>query len=494
MSFPKFPSSSSESLGQFGIVDSDENLQGRERTGVVRIDGQRVELEVSPEITPSIDWVEQEDGSWAGTSPSSEPADFVVLGTLAMSPGQTTLWGANTVARRTLGFARPGKDSAGSQRIRASWCLVGECIADPTRLFQELTIEVTNLHEWGGLSGVRHTFPREGGGPRTWQLDMPDSVSAPLQTGDGELSLVPIATMSSPSMSGFSVTANSRVVVKAYSAGWTLRTALSEVVLPLEALMTILSGTRCQVKALTLSDDDVSAEVYGRHIEPSAPKTAGDLLLTRRGAGIELLTRWLELSKKVAPVPEIIAAAYSGEFQTIDTEALSLATAAEALHRLLHPDEMRFEPDEIEAAKAAVSATEMPSHIKGSLISALGTYWAEKSYPQRIKQLAEPVAEAVPECIGKLNKWKSEIVQQRVSLAHGISGDEPRTPDDLLKMYSLTRSLRWMLTLRLLLAAGVGPDQLHAAVQGSERFASDARQWKRDWPTIYPAERASESG
>ncbi|WP_328393484.1 hypothetical protein [Nocardia sp. NBC_00416] len=27
-----------------------------------------MELEVSPEITPSIDWVEQEDGSWAGTS------------------------------------------------------------------------------------------------------------------------------------------------------------------------------------------------------------------------------------------------------------------------------------------------------------------------------------------------------------------------------------------------------------------------------------------
>lgn len=50
------------------LLSSLEILQGRERTGVVRIHGQRVELEVSPEITPSIDWVEQEDGSWAGTS------------------------------------------------------------------------------------------------------------------------------------------------------------------------------------------------------------------------------------------------------------------------------------------------------------------------------------------------------------------------------------------------------------------------------------------
>ncbi|WP_063038385.1 HEPN domain-containing protein [Nocardia grenadensis] len=149
---------------------------------------------------------------------------------------------------------------------------------------------------------------------------------------------------------------------------------------------------------------------------------------------------------------------------------------------------MRFEPDEIESAKTAVSATEMPSRIRDSLISALDTYWAEKSYPQRIQQLAEPVAEAVPACIGKLNRWKSAIVDQRVSLAHGISGDEPRTPDDLVKMSSLTTSLRWMLTLRLFLAAGVGADQLHSAVQGSERFASDARRWKRDWPRIYSAE------
>lgn len=484
MSHPKFPSSSSESLGQFGIVDSVGNLQGRERTGVVRIDGQRVELEVSPEITPSIDWVEQEDGSWAGTSPASEPADFVVLGTLSMSPGRATLWGARTVGRRTLGYARPDKDSPGSQRIRAAWCLVGESIADPKQLFREATIEITNLHAWGGLSGVSHTFPMEGAGPRKWELDLPDSVSTPLRIDAGELRLVPVATMSPPSANGFSVTTNSRVIVKA-PAGWTLESALSDMVLPLETLMTILSGTQCQVKAVTVSDDGVHAEVYGRHIEPSAPKTTGDLLLRRRDTGIELLTRWLELSKKVSPVPEIIAAAYSGEFQTVDTEALSLATAAEALHRLLHPDEMRFKPDEIESAKTAVSMTEMPSGIRDSLISALDTYWAEKSYPQRIQQLAEPVADAVPACIGKLNRWKAAVVDQRVSLAHGISGDEPRT--DIVKMSSLTTSLRWMLTLRLLLAAGVSADELRSAVQSSERFASDGRRWKRDWPRIYSA-------
>lgn len=484
MAAERFPLSVSETLGQFVIAPLGGEHKSRERTGMVRVGDKRVELEVSPELTPSIEWESRPDGSWVGISPAAEPADFVVHGTLATAPGAITLWGVRTVHRQSLGWAAPGMDTPGRQMMDADWCLVGDHLPDPSATFGEVRIDVSNLHDWGGISGVRHTFPLDGKGERAWILDSPDSVVAPLNQVDGEIALSPSATMSPPSKDGFRVTTNT-LAIATRSSGWTLQEALFLVAQPIANLMTILSGSRSEVRALSVHRDGRAIDVYGSGISGSAPAGGGDLLVFRHDVGIDLLPGWLELDYRVAPVPEILAAAYSDEFTTIDTEALSLAAAAETLHRLLHPGEKRFSAGDLNIAVDAVKASEMPDGVKDSLVNALNTWWGDKSYPQRIRDLARPVAEVIPQCFGKLSRWVTQIVSQRVSLAHGLAGAEPRESADILRMHSLTRSLRWMLTLRLLLEAGVKPEVLSNAVSRSERFSRDRRIWQQEWPDIY---------
>src|SRR5699024_4493864 len=95
----KFPHNIRESIGQFQIVEPDETPVSPARTGTLRLESNIADLEVSPEITPSVEWEKREDGTWIGHSAESEQADLTVIGTLARSPGEVSLWRANTFRR-----------------------------------------------------------------------------------------------------------------------------------------------------------------------------------------------------------------------------------------------------------------------------------------------------------------------------------------------------------------------------------------------------------
>lgn len=126
----------------------------------------------------------------------------------------------------------------------------------------------------------------------------------------------------------------------------------------------------------------------------------------------------------------------------------------------------------------------MPDGVRKSFTDALRDWWPEYSYPMRIHALAEPVAAAVPECVGRLNRWKTAVVEQRVSLAHGINSGGNRT-DSLVKMHALNLSIRWMLLVRLLLLTGVTPQLLNAATHASELFGRERDVWQTHWPGVF---------
>lgn len=109
----KFPFDVKESLGQFQVVDTEGAPASPVRTGALRLHGERAHLEVSPEMTPSVEWTQTEQGTWIGQPSNDEPIDFTVLGTLAIAPGEVSLWQTTTLRRRTLGMAPP--------RRRCSW-------------------------------------------------------------------------------------------------------------------------------------------------------------------------------------------------------------------------------------------------------------------------------------------------------------------------------------------------------------------------------------
>lgn len=247
--------------------------------------------------------------------------------------------------------------------------------------------------------------------------------------------------------------------------------------------MTLLSGKPCAIRSLDVWSDDWCS-VHGHQIDPASPVTAGELLFTRPHVDPGFLSKWFDVHQRTTPVPQILAAITRSEFPTVEADALSLATAVEALHRVLDPEARRFSSELIDESLRAVAESTIPADIARTFDTALRRYWHEYSYPQRVKALAEPVAEAVPAAIGNLGRWKKQVVDQRIALAHGI-GQSGLSTDRIRQMHSLNQSVHWMLKLRLLMEAGVDTAVLAAATDESERFNNQRRNWLHSWPKIF---------
>ena len=199
--------------------------------------------------------------------------------------------------------------------------------------------------------------------------------------------------------------------------------------------------------------------------------------------GLQAATSWVDLHARVSPVGQIIASAWSGDFSTVDVELLTLATAAEGLHSALYPDERRFTDDELTEACTQIELLNLPLELAASIKSAR-QWWGEVSFPSRIQALADPVARVAPDCVGKTNRYKRAITEARNRLAHGRSSRE-MSDSEVFAVASLARSLKWMLTIRMLLEAGVSDETMGAALARSERYRRDRDFWTENHPRIY---------
>lgn len=472
-----FPTKERQSIGQFWLPGS----EAEPVTGVIEVTGSRVSLDVSPGLTPFHTFTPFGAGFAVGTT--EDPTNMVVLGTIPTTPRLVTLWDALTVHRHGVGMPLPGQPDASLQSLSATWCLVGDHIPNRDTRFYGVRADITNLAEWASMSVISTTFYPDNQYKRSWHVDVSgQSLDVELLNDAGYLTLSPSATTSWPTIRGFNVATASQFEVELFH-GWTLGEALERAILPLADLMVILAGTTSVVRSVDLWANEWCS-LHGHRIDPDGPMAAGELLFTREQVGLDFLARWLDLHYRTTPVPQILAAIIRREFPTVEAEALSLATAVEALHRTLSPNARRFSEDEIGASLTALNASEVPGAVAETLASALRQYWHEYSYPKRVRALAEPVADAVPACIGRLGRWKNEVVEQRISLAHGM-GHGRLEADQALRMSTLNRSLLWMLTLRLLLEAGVHPSVLAEATTNSERFDSDRRLWTVHWPDVF---------
>jgi hypothetical protein len=475
----EFPASKPRSLGQFWLPGSPDTRI----SGVLEVDGTSVRLEVSPELTPWYVRTPQAGGGHA-ISRAPETGELVILGSLTARPTEVSVWRAVTVSRNAVGLPVAGMGRPSTQGLDALWCIVGGQFADPGSKWFGVRPDVTNLSEWAWLPSVKQSIFLGPGLDRRlrWDLELPDGLDEELPDGEGYIMLDPAATISPMTIRGIDVTTRSELEIELFH-GWTLEDSFERLALPLADLMTLLSGARCAIRSLDVWSGRWCS-VHGQHIDPTGPETAGEMLLRQEQAGLDVLARWLALHRKTTPVPQILAAATGGEFQTVESEALSLATAVEALHRVLEPKARRFSTDEINMSLAALAESTVPGAVRETLESALSQYWYEYTYPKRVKTLAEPVAAVVPDCIGRIGQWKNAVVNQRISLAHGKRaggmGD-----DEIFKVISLNRSIRWMLVLRLLLLVGIQPEELATAVGGSRRFVNDRDLWRAHWPKIY---------
>ncbi|KXO99404.1 Uncharacterised protein (plasmid) [Tsukamurella tyrosinosolvens] len=485
----QFPTTDSESIGQFVVVPklpdgTDPDKSQVVRTGVLRYRPGRVELEVSPSFNPMTKWTESTPGRFTGTSNDELITDeAVILGTVVSSPQGVSLWQIDSLRRNMIGFSSPGREEAGREVLSAEWCLMGTQFPDEDVGFTSVTLDVTGLHRFADLPSVHPELPEQGLFPMRWVLDPPDAVVGSTEIPHkGSVTLAPAVRSSPPGRRDVQITTDT-VVRFGLDQGARLPEVVSDLAIPMASLLTILTGEECSVRGLRVEDgEDRSAAVYGYVVDPSAPRDTKDLLLAVTSAGgPDFIGRWLAIVKQTSPVPQILAAAYAGEFMTVETEALSLCTAAETLHRCLFPDARRLSSATVEQGLAGLVDATLPSDVHDILSDALGTYLFEPSFPSRMADLAEPVFAAVPSCIGRLNRWKQVVTAQRVGLAHGLRNDDT----DMATMHAVNRSLRWMLTVRLLLAAGVEPAVLREATEANRRYERDLRNWKRVLPKVF---------
>ncbi|SIG32066.1 HEPN domain-containing protein [Mycobacteroides abscessus] len=490
----RFPEQTAETIGQFQVVSkasAAETTATPPRTGVLRFRDNRVELEVSPSFNPIVEWTRRGPGSFAGSPPQHRVTDdAVVLGATAIKPGEVSLWGLRSVRRHLLGFPSPEEDEPRSREVlRAEWCFVGALFPDDETEFDAVTLDVTGLHAFANLPSVHTELPDTGMTPMKWVYDPPDAAEGVVSTpATGKVRFEPLASI--PTLGGPDIVLTTGTRLKmAFDHPLPLSTVVSTVAIPIATALSILNGAECRVRQLNLSvPSGESADVYGHVVDASAPRdSAEESLLTLEGAGgADFIGRWLELSQRVSPVPQILAASYAGEFQTVETEALSLCTAAENLHRRLYPGERRWMAETVDAATDGLKDADIPDEVRQALTQAVGQYLYEPSFPNRIEALARRAAEAVPECAGRINRWKRAVTDQRNTLAHGLrqEGENP----DLTEMHYITRSLRWVLTVCLLLEAGVPSERLAGAVRANSRFELDARNWRSVWPKVFAQE------
>lgn len=475
-----FPAQTASSLGQFWLPKHGDSRV----TGTLAVNGAKVRLEVSPELTPRFS-IETTGPGIAAVKMRDDPDDMVVFGAIPIRPSKITLWEAYTTHRRSVGWPSFGecKTDPSMQGLAATWCVVGEHLPNPDVPLQGIRPDVTNLAEWAAIPSLSTTIYLDDRLKRDWHMDLRGkSLDAELDGGAGYVTLGPSVTHRPPDIRGFHVKATSQLEFELFR-GWSITDVGVRVLNPLADLMTLISGKPCCIRSLDVWAGEWCS-VHGYRIDPAAPETAGELLFTRPDVGLEFLPRWLEIHRRTTPVPQILTAVIRNEFPTVESDALSLATAVEALHRTLHPDARRFSTEQIGASLSAVASSGIPPEIAETFSSALRNYWHECSYPQRVAALAGPVVQAVPTCVGHLGRWKKEVVDQRIGLAHGL-GQNGLSSERLRQMLALNQSLHWMLTLRLLIEAGVEDAVLASATERSERFSNQCANWKHEWPRIF---------
>lgn len=520
MPAPKFPLSPAQSVGRFWNAETPDTTA----TGTCKVSDDGSEIDIFGQLSPS-----HSTSSTPHTlTPRAidEAVDFDIHGDLPVAPGSVTFTGCHTIRRRSLGVFNSARQH---QVIGADWCIAGAHVRADTR-YTGVRLRVSYLEEWARTPGLEQTHQFD---PTvvaiTWSP--PDSATAPFNEFDQNATVEThtVATVSPIDFHGGGIQTANWLSLAGLN-GWTLEEAVARFVIPTQLLMSLLSGRRARITHLEVSTTaegtahDAGApdaagttekfpaevpnstskvtnvtgesgagehegarprwlQVYGHVVETNYDAPAADLLLGLDTFNLEHFARWCTMTTDLSPVPHVLSAATAGEFLTVETEAISLATAAEGLHRLLHPEQERFTDDDIAAAIEGVEAATIPVEVKMSLTSALGQYWGEPSHPQRMEALAERVADAAPGCVGRINRWKSQVTSQRVALAHGLASED--NDDAITQTHALTRSLHWALTIRLLQQAGVPDAELATALDESTAYQRDQRMWTTAWPKIF---------
>jgi hypothetical protein len=356
--------------------------------------------------------------------------------------------------------------------------------------FSTFAFRLQHQDAWTRLPGLTTSLPRafEDGGSVTYSP--PESLQSNLPDNAGRIAIEPTVAYSSTRLAGAYIRTGSRFKVGT-STPTPIRSMIAEFIGPTVTLMTLLHDRPCPPVEFTVKNSSGRwCSVHYSALVPDesdlmSPRIEERPLLTASQFGVDKLAEWFDLAKRLSPMPNLVAGVIEAEGRSVENLLLEMATAAEGLHRRLYADERRLSPEEVEAALAAITASEMSSGAKQILSTATRLYLWEPGFPQRLRALAQDVAETMPGVTGTTKKWVDAIRDARNGFAHMFEKDSSPV-SEAHEFYTLHLSLRWLIMGRMLIELGIPSIQLKEAFVNFDRYQRFLRHAGMYTGSIYP--------
>ncbi len=206
-------------------------------------------------------------------SQTPERNDFTVHGLVPLQPWEVSFLGCRTTSRRAnaLGVFTGG---TAHQVIRAEWAVAGAHV-DTDTAFSGFRLQITGLEEWAGSPGLEQQMQVQPTLGSTISWTTPEKIEVPFIAFDeqAKLSCDATATFATIDVHGGHV-ATSNWLTLTQLSGWTLQEMRSRFIVPVQTLMTILTGQRVRVRRLEAFADDRWCPVFCDLVEMDALHTA----------------------------------------------------------------------------------------------------------------------------------------------------------------------------------------------------------------------------
>lgn len=400
------------------------------------------------------------------TEPAADQALPVTVHGVLRGSGKVTLVGATTSGRQ--GFLGESIGRAGLEQMRGDYAVLGAHMPDAATRFREVEVELRHLDDWAQLRSITVSEYKDGS---RVEIIAEAVAEEAVEVADppGRLVLDAHDVVTSPTVRGAVLRRTAVLRWEGSGQGLSVPEVWASVVGPVRVLLTLAVDADSPAVALRVREDagspwlDVVHPALGEAAAgQERPALGHEVLLTRKELDLSALGRWLGRTGALTPLPSLVAgAAIDSSGRTVENRLLELATAAEGLHARLHPEQQRMTKSHAKAArKAATKAIpqDLPKDVRTAVREALGRL-DEPTFAERLRTLAEWVEPAAPGITGDTEKWVQHVKQARNSFAHqSTTGPTSRT--DVLEHHVLAISMRWFLTVALLLEAGTDPADL----------------------------------
>jgi hypothetical protein len=466
--------------GRFWLASTPDE----QRPGRLDLSGPWPRLEVGEPLTP---WLRQDsettspDGSvlrsWVPVDEGPDVEALTVHGRLAGVAGEVTLAGAYTIGRR-----------GAEQQLEARHALRGSHEPGVDAQFSHARLRVQHLDDWAQLDGFALEFSTTADG--LWfdesfariSYEKPTVAPAEVPDGLGTLRLVDRLEISDPTVRGAALTRQVWLELASRDSR-TVDELWSAYVGPVNTLLSLAVDTDCPPVALQVAHAGEGPWLNVHHpvlARPGTNRPPRHQLLYREHLGLPELAHWLAAASRLRPDPALVAGVRGGSERTVENQLLELATAAEGLHRRLFPDQRVFDAEDATRIRATIKqATDLPRQLKEIALNAL-SFLGQPSFARRLGHLLDLAAAALPGLIGDPRRWVRDITSSRNAFAHRLEAGQDLP--DLRGWWDQRESLRWVLTVVLLLEAGVPADVVARRLQQHQPYRHFLRAAGRQWP------------